>query len=85
MIDADDILNELGDDGLRNIVTTAADQVGVNLTEGEIAKMIAAVKQGIRDACDEASRGREIQQMIAREMQRFYQRIGGRPNGYRAL
>ena len=83
-MNADEILNALGDDALHDIVAEAAEEVGVELTVGEIAKLIELIKQSLRSAVAErerVQRDQEMRAVIHREIQRFYRQIGGRPNG----
>ena len=92
MSNGDDYTNKLlaalDDDTLRDIITTAADQSGVDVAEGDIPAIAAAIRQGARQACAEAwrenevrQRDTEVKQMIQRETLRFMRQVGVGPSG----
>jgi hypothetical protein len=85
MIDADELINAIGDDGLKQVVASVVGDAGVEITSDMLTTLVEAVKQGIRDACDEVSRENAVQKMIQRETRNFFRRIGARPNGRQFL
>jgi hypothetical protein len=88
-LDADELLNAIGDDTLRNIVTKAFDQAGIQPNEQCVTAAIQAIKQGVQQACDDwnnAQQVQAVQAMIQREVRKFFRQIGGRyPNGHQIL
>ena len=77
----DKILNAIGDDGLRDVVTRAANQVGAQLSDSDVATVVEAIKQGIRQAvaeCDKECEMRTLRTLVRRETQRFMRQCGMR-------
>ena len=50
MIDADELINAIGDDGLKQVVASVVGDAGVEITSDMLTTLVEAVKQGIRDA-----------------------------------
>ena len=75
--------NVFGD--ARGIVTQAATEAGVQLDESTTEQIVTALEQALAKECSECEFQQafreSIQEMVAKETQRFMRRIGARPNG----
>jgi hypothetical protein len=83
---SEQILAEIPDATIEQAVRAGADNAGVKFSGSDIATIVEAIKQALRNMCEEceaeADSDYEMRSRIRREVQRFWRQIGGRfPNG----